>query len=71
LRLKRFAGNDPKYFKTHACAKHFAVHSGPEWNRHSYNAEVSKRDLYETYLPAFKALVLEGNVRGDVCLQCV
>jgi beta-glucosidase len=61
--VKGLQGNDPKYFKTHACAKHFAVHSGPEWNRHSYNAEVSKRDLYETYLPAFKALVLEGNVR--------
>lgn len=65
--VKGLQGNDPKYFKTHACAKHFAVHSGPEWNRHSYNAEVSKRDLYETYLPAFKALVLEGNVREVMC----
>jgi len=65
--VKGLQGNDPKYFKTHACAKHFAVHSGPEWNRHSYNAEVSKRDLYETYLPAFKALILEGNVREVMC----
>lgn len=60
-------GNDSKYFKTHACAKHFAVHSGPEWNRHSYNADVSGRDLWETYLPAFKALVQQGNVREVMC----
>lgn len=65
--VKGLQGNDPKFFKTHACAKHFAVHSGPEWNRHSYNAEISKRDLYETYLPAFKALVQEGNVREVMC----
>ncbi|WP_294286415.1 glycoside hydrolase family 3 C-terminal domain-containing protein [uncultured Chryseobacterium sp.] len=65
--VKGLQGNDPNYFKTHACAKHFAVHSGPEWNRHSYNAEISHRDLYETYLPAFKALVIEGNVREVMC----
>jgi beta-glucosidase len=65
--VKGLQGNDPSYFKTHACAKHFAVHSGPEWNRHSYNAEISHRDLYETYLPAFKALVQEGNVREVMC----
>lgn len=65
--VKGLQGNDPDYFKTHACAKHFAVHSGPEWNRHSYNAEISHRDLYETYLPAFKALVIEGNVREVMC----
>jgi len=65
--VKGLQGNDPAYFKTHACAKHFAVHSGPEWNRHSYNAEISHRDLYETYLPAFKALVTEGNVREVMC----
>lgn len=47
-----------KYNKLHACAKHFAVHSGPEWNRHEFNAEnISLRDLWETYLPAFKDLV--------------
>lgn len=49
--------------KAHACAKHFAVHSGPEWNRHSYNAEVSERDLRETYLPAFKDLVTKASVQ--------
>ncbi len=60
-------GNDQKYLKTHACAKHYAVHSGPEPLRHSYNASVSMRDLWETYLPAFKALVKKGNVREVMC----
>lgn len=65
--VKGLQGDDPDYFKTYACAKHFAVHSGPEWNRHSYDASVSARDLWETYLPAFKALVDEGNVRQVMC----
>lgn len=57
-----------KYYKNLACAKHFAVHSGPEWNRHSFNVEnVPIRDLWETYLPAFKSLVQEGNVREVMC----
>ena len=57
-----------RYDKTHACAKHFAVHSGPEWNRHSFDArQVATRDLWETYLPAFKALVVEGDVREVMC----
>ena len=60
-------GDDDKYLKTHACAKHYAVHSGPEPLRHSYNASVSMRDLWETYLPAFKALVKKGNVREVMC----
>ena len=60
-------GNDDKYFKTHACAKHYAVHSGPEPLRHSMNVEPTNRDLWETYLPAFKALVKEGNVREVMC----
>ena len=60
-------GNDPNYFKTHACAKHYAVHSGPEPLRHTYNAVVNPRDLWETYLPAFKALVKKGNVREVMC----
>ena len=56
------------YDKLHACAKHFAVHSGPEWNRHSFNAEnINPRELYETYLPAFKALVMEGKVKQVMC----
>ena len=48
--------------KTHACAKHFAVHSGPEWNRHEFNVNPSERDLRETYLPAFKELVTKAGV---------
>ena len=60
-------GNDSHYIKTHACAKHYAVHSGPEPLRHTYNASVSQRDLWETYLPAFKALVKKGNVREVMC----
>ena len=60
-------GNDPNYFKPHACAKHYAVHSGPEPLRHSYDARVNPRDLWETYLPAFKALVKKGNVREVMC----
>ena len=60
-------GNNDKYFKTHACAKHYAVHSGPEPLRHSMNVEPTNRDLWETYLPAFKALVKKGNVREVMC----
>ncbi|MDE6569941.1 MAG: glycoside hydrolase family 3 C-terminal domain-containing protein [Alistipes sp.] len=57
-----------RFDKLHACAKHFAVHSGPEWNRHSFDARaVDARDLWETYLPAFKALVQEGNVQEVMC----
>ncbi len=56
-------GDNPDYYKSHACAKHYAVHSGPESLRHSFNAVVSLRDLWETYLPAFKALVTEADVR--------
>ena len=59
--------NNKTYFKTHACAKHYAVHSGPEPLRHSMNVEPSNRDLWETYLPAFKALVKKGNVREVMC----
>ena len=55
-------GNDPKYVKAVACAKHFAVHSGPEPARHSFNAVPPERDLYETYLPHFEAVVREGHV---------
>jgi beta-glucosidase len=59
---------DAKYRKLLACAKHYAVHSGPEWSRHSLNvANVDPRDLYETYLPAFKALVQEADVRQVMC----
>lgn len=53
-----------EFLKAAACAKHYAVHSGPEADRHSFNAVVSKKDLYETYLPAFKALVQEAKVEA-------
>jgi beta-glucosidase len=55
-------GNDPTYFKVIATAKHFAVHSGPESQRHKFDAWPSQRDLYETYLPAFEVLVKEAHV---------
>ena len=60
---------DPRgYYKLLACAKHFAVHSGPEWNRHTFNVEdLPERDLWETYLPAFKGLVQKGNVAEVMC----
>ncbi len=62
--VKGMQGNDPKYLKTAACAKHFAVHSGPEALRHGFDARVSMRDMAEYYLPAFKALVVEGKVES-------
>ena len=57
-------GHDKRYMKAAACAKHFAVHSGPEADRHSFDAVVSQQDLYETYLPAFKACVQEAKVEA-------
>ena len=70
-------GKDPKYLKVVATAKHFAVHSGPESLRHVFNAEISERDLRETYLPAFRTLVVDAKVesvmgaynrfRGEAC----
>jgi beta-glucosidase len=59
-------GNDPLHLKASACAKHFAVHSGPEADRHSFNAIVSEKDLRETYLYAFKKLV-DANVESVMC----
>ncbi|MBR5803020.1 MAG: glycoside hydrolase family 3 C-terminal domain-containing protein [Bacteroidaceae bacterium] len=59
---------DSQYDKAHACAKHFAVHSGPEWNRHSFDAkDINPRDLWETYLPAFKDLIQKANVKEVMC----
>lgn len=59
---------DSRYKKLLACAKHYAVHSGPEWSRHTLNLNnVNQRDLWETYLPAFKALVQEADVREVMC----
>jgi len=62
--IKGMQGNDKKYLKTAACAKHFAVHSGPETERHEFNAVVSKKDLRETYLYAFKECVKEAKVEA-------
>ena len=64
--VKGLQGNNPKYLKVAACAKHFAVHSGPERLRHEFNAVVSKKDMFETYLPAFKTLV-DGGVESVMC----
>ena len=59
---------DTKYRKLYACAKHYAIHSGPEWGRHVDNINnVSPRDLWETYMPAFKACVQKGDVREVMC----
>ena len=60
--VKGIQGSDDKYLKAAACAKHFAVHSGPEAIRHSFDAKATKQDMRETYLPAFKALVEEAGV---------
>lgn len=62
--IKGIQGNNKKYLKAAACAKHFAVHSGPENERHSFNAIVSQKDLRETYLPAFKEAVTEARVES-------
>jgi beta-glucosidase len=60
--IRGLQGDDPKYVKAMACAKHFAVHSGPEPERHSFDVAPSERDFYETYLPQFEAAVREGHV---------
>ncbi len=65
--VKGLQGNDPNYLKVAACAKHFAVHSGPERLRHEFDAVASIKDIRETYLPAFKALVKEANVESVMC----
>lgn len=65
--VKGLQGDDGKYYKAHACAKHFAVHSGPESLRHSFDVSASPVDLYETYLPAFKTLVQDANVQEVMC----
>ena len=62
--IQGLQGDDPKYMLAMGCAKHYAVHSGPEADRHRFNAEPSERDLYETYLPQFERAVREGHVGG-------
>ena len=60
-------GDDNKYLKTSACAKHFAIHSGPESTRHTFDANVSDHDLWNTYLPAFRDLVVDAKVSSVMC----
>jgi beta-glucosidase len=62
--IQGLQGDNPHYYKVIACAKHFAVHSGPEAKRHEFNSQPSVRDFYETYLPQFEAAVREGRVAG-------
>lgn len=64
--VKGLQGTNSKYLKVAACAKHYAVHSGPEKLRHEFNAKANMKDLWETYLPAFKALV-DNNVESVMC----
>ncbi len=65
--VRGLQGNHPKYLKTSACAKHFAVHSGPELGRHTFDANVSNTDLWNTYLPAFKNLIVDAKVTSVMC----
>jgi len=62
--VRGIQGDDPRYMLAMACAKHYAVHSGPERSRHSFDAVVSERDLYDTYLPQFERVIREGKVAG-------
>jgi len=62
--IQGLQGNDPRHLKAAACAKHYAVHSGPEAGRHSFDSIVTQRDLRETYLPAFQACVMEAGVES-------
>ena len=62
--VKGLQGDDPEYLKVVATAKHFAVHSGPEESRHYFDANTSERDLWETYLPAFRMLVKDAQVQS-------
>ena len=65
--VRGLQGNDPRYFKVIATPKHYAVHSGPEPERHSFDAKAYERDLRETYLPAFRDLIIEGKAYSIMC----
>jgi beta-glucosidase len=65
--VKGLQGDDPKYLKVASTPKHYAVHSGPEPERHGFDAAASERDMRETYLPAFRAAVVEGRAEGVMC----
>jgi len=66
--VKAMQGKDPRYLKTVATPKHYAVHSGPEPERHSFDAKVSERDMLDTYLPAFRATVVEAKAESVMCV---
>src|SRR3569832_2222644 len=65
--VRGLQGNDPRYFIVIATPKHYAVHSGPEPERHGFDAKAEERDMRETYLPAFRATILEGKAEGLMC----
>ena len=65
--IRGLQGDDPKYLKTVATAKHYAVHSGPESERHIFDAVIDDRDLFDTYLPQFEAAVKEGGALSVMC----
>lgn len=65
--VKGLQGDDPKYLKAAACAKHYAVHSGPESLRHTFDVDVTPYELWDTYLPAFKKLITGSKVAGVMC----
>ncbi|PBJ15944.1 glycoside hydrolase family 3 protein [Flavobacterium sp. ACN6] len=65
--VKGLQGDDPKYLKAAACAKHYAVHSGPESLRHTFDVDVTPYELWDTYLPAFRKLITESKVAGVMC----
>jgi beta-glucosidase len=65
--VKGLQGNDPRYLKTIATPKHYAVHSGPEPDRHSFDAKITQRDLMETYLPAFRATIVDAGAQSVMC----
>lgn len=65
--VRGMQGDDPKYLKVVATPKHYAVHSGPESERHTFNAKPSAKDLEETYLPAFRATIVEGKAESIMC----
>ncbi len=65
--VKGLQGNDPKYYRTIATPKHYAVHSGPESTRHKANIDPSAHDLWDTYLPAFRSTIVEGRADSIMC----
>lgn len=65
--VKGLQGSDPKYLKTVSTVKHYAVHSGPEPDRHSFDAIANQHDLYDTYLPAFRTTIVDGGATGVMC----